>query len=51
MGLVISRFQFALPIFAVLLTVSDIHRIDVIFAKGFKWCLATKFFNVDDIFE
>ena len=34
--LIIARFQYALPAFAGQLTISDINRIDAIFAKWFK---------------
>ena len=51
MGLVIARFQYALPEFTGQLPASDINRINAIFAKGFKWCLTTKLFKDDDIIE
>ena len=51
MGLVIVRFQYALPAYAGQITVSDINRIDAIFAKGFKWHLRTKLFKCDDIIK
>ena len=46
-GLVIARFQYALPVFTAQLTVSDINGIDTIFAKGVKWRLTTKLFKVE----
>ena len=50
-GLDIARFQYALPAFAGQLIASDINRIDVIFATGFKWRSTTKLFKADDINE
>ena len=49
--LVIARFQYALPAFAGQLTISDINRINSIFAKRFKWRLTTKLFKANDIIE
>ena len=49
MGLVVARFQYALPAFAGQLTVFDMNRIDTIFAKRFKWRLTRKLFKADNI--
>ena len=51
MGLVIARFQYALPAYAGQITASDINRIYAVYAKGFKWRLTTKLFKADDIIE
>ena len=51
MGLVISQFQYVLLAFVGQITVSDINRINAIFAKAFKWCLTTTLFKADDIIE
>ena len=37
MGLVVARFHYALPAIAGQILVSDLHRIDAVFAKAFRW--------------
>ena len=50
-GLVIARFRYVLSAFAGQLNIYENNRIDVIFAKGFKWRLTTKVFTADDIIK
>ena len=41
MGLVVARFHYALPAIAGQISMNDLHRIDAVFAKAFRWQLTS----------
>ena len=41
MGLVVARFHYALPAIAGQTSMNDLHRIDAVFAKAFRWQLTS----------
>ena len=41
MGLVVARFQYALPAIAGQISVNDLHRVDAVFSKAFWWQLTS----------
>ena len=51
MGLVVARFHYALPAITGQILVNDLHRIDAIFAKAFRWQLTSIVPSAADIVD
>ena len=51
MALVVAIFQYALPAFAGQLSADDLHKVDAVFSKAWRWQLTSHTPNSADLIE
>ena len=51
MGIVVARFHYALPAISGQISVNDLHKIDAVFAKAFRWQLTSIVLSAADIVD